>query len=210
MVPPDKNQFDYTSSLINAFDQNTDPDSAEGPTIAITSCAQGSGSAQIVIEVINKALSMEKTIVFIDFNSKKPVSLNIEKKNQLSLSAFLSAQGPLVSRGVLTWVSPQNGDKLNEEFTGKEINLLLEKAREMSDFVLVRPPAILNNNLSELIISQCDQVYFVMKQEKTSYYEVQHAINRSRRIGKEPTGLIFNARRLLIPEFIYQMFFHAR
>lgn len=210
-----KNVSPFASDILNAIERKAHSQNGvaagRARIVAVFSCSRRDGGSTIVEELARGAQQLGRRVALIDLNIHDHYNFGKLQSKKLDLFEALTTEegSSLVSpdEGLL-WIAPlpDQAEKI-PNIRGKYLMSLFERLREPFDYVFVDAPAILNSNLSELISLTVDQSYLVVRQQKTSQVHAEHAIERFTEIGRPPTGLIFNDRRLIIPNMIYRLFF---
>jgi capsular exopolysaccharide synthesis family protein len=172
-------------------------------SIMITSPGVGEGKS---ITTTNLAISLaqnNKKVLIVDANIRKPSIHQIFKiKNSLGLTNILIGQKTLEETlnqteiGRVSVVTsgpiPNNSEKL---FRSALLEQLLEKAKELFDYVLVDAPTILEEKDPKIIAGRCDGVILVIKNGKTEENLALEAKNALEVANAKILGVVLNAKR---------------
>ncbi len=172
-------------------------------SIMITSPGYGEGKS---ITTANLAISLaqdSKKVLIIDADIRRPSIHQIFKiKNTVGLTNVLIGQKKLEETlnqtefgriGVLTsGPIPTNTEKLLRSVL---LEQLLEKAKELYDYVLVDVPPVLEENDTKIIASQCDGVILVVRNGKTEDYLAVEAKNSLEVAHAKILGVVLNSKR---------------
>jgi capsular exopolysaccharide synthesis family protein len=172
-------------------------------SIMITSPSYGEGKS---ITTANLAISLaqdNKKVLIIDANVRNPSIHQIFKiKNSIGLTNILIGQKRLEEAlnqtefgriGVVTsGPIPDNTEKL---FRSIMLEQLINKSKEIYDYVLIDVPPVLEVNDTKIIAGQTDGVILVLKNGKTEDYLAIEAKNSLEVAQAKMLGVILNAKR---------------
>ncbi|MFC0560056.1 CpsD/CapB family tyrosine-protein kinase [Halalkalibacter alkalisediminis] len=172
-------------------------------SIMITSPTYGEGKS---ITTANLAISLaqnSKKVLIIDANIRNPSIHQIFKiKNTIGLTNVLIGQKALEETlnqtefgriGVVTsGPIPNNSEKL---FRSVLLEQLLDKAKELYDYVLIDVPPVLEENDSKIMASLCDGVILVVRNGKTEDALALEAKKSLVMVHANLLGVILNGKR---------------
>ncbi|KYG27668.1 CpsD/CapB family tyrosine-protein kinase [Alkalihalobacillus trypoxylicola] len=172
-------------------------------TIAITSANEGEGKSTITANLALSLAEDGKRVLILDMNVRNPAIHKIfHIKNSLGLTNVLIGQkhieevilqtgDPLIGV-VVSGPIPYNSERL---YKSPLMEKVLEKAKQLYDFVLIDTPSILNESDTKVISSKSEGVIMIVQHGKT---EDQSAIEAKKllQIAKAKLiGVIVNRRR---------------
>lgn len=202
------NNVSYAIGLLNAMAHNA----SNGQIIsAILPCKAGDGATAVVKDIVKCAQKSGKRLALLDLDIFYPTDFSNLKITKADLWGFVNkAQKEQIAcpkEGVL-WIGPgENKEKLAADLGIQEVKNLIDRLKDNFDIIIFDCPPVLGSNICETISLNVEQSYLVVKQESTTYFQVNHAIERLRRIGVEPAGIILSGRRLTIPRAFYKLLF---
>lgn len=197
--------------LLNAIERNAASNGSHAIRVALLGCGQGDSAPRVLVEMAKSAAAVGRRVAIIDLDLQRPRDLSALGCPRTDLSAFGANPDAPLPDGNPVWIGGEPGVALAPgQVPGRAVSQLLKRTAGAFDLVLVEGPALLNNNLGDMIIDGCDQTYLIVRQNTSTLYEVDHAIERVRRLGHEPSGLIFTDRSRSIPQFVYRLLFGGR
>ncbi len=148
--------------------------------IVVTSCSPGDGKSFISKNIAINLANINKKVLFIDADLRKSTLVsNVRFKSQsklLGLSHFLSGQADL--NDVLYHDNVYNLDTIfvgsyppnpAELLANDLFKILIDKAREVYDYVIIDSPPVGSVIDSVIISNICDGIVMVIKAHHTSY-----------------------------------------
>lgn len=194
--------------LLNAMNRRA----GGGPIrAAVLPCKTGDGATTVVGELVKCAQMSGRTVALLDMNFMHPSVYPGLRANRLDLDDFLEYGNfdPIrcPEDGILWTGSNRRNVNLALELGLKDVQGLISRFGDDFDLVVIDGPAVLHNNLSEIIALSVDQTYMVVRQERTTQMQAFQALDRLRRLNIEPAGFIYNDRKRSIPDSVYHLFF---
>jgi len=197
--------------LLNAMDRRA----GGGPIrAAILPCRSGDGATTVVGELVKCAQMSGRTVALLDMNFMHPSVYPGLRANRQDLDDFLEYGNYDAIRcpedGILWTGSNRRNVNLALELGLRDVQELLARFGDDFDLVIIDGPAVLHNNLSEIIALSVAQTYLVVRQQQTTQLHALQAADRLRRLNIEPSGFIFNDRKRPIPESVYRLVFGVK
>ena len=178
---------------------------------AILPCRSGDGATTVVKQLIKSVRKTNYRIAVLDLNVIDPSKSLVEGVVREDLAPLFDRENTDEVRcpdnGIFYAGVSDGEQELAMELGIPEINALLERFKNNFSLIIIDGPALLSTNLSEIISLCVNQTYLVVRQETTAHFQVNHAIDRLKRLGVKASGIILNDRRLPIPSFVHRLFF---
>lgn len=170
-------------------------------TILFTSTMSNEGKSDTSFAVAASMGSIGKKVLLIDADIRKSVVVKRREINGRTngLSQYLSGQKKLgeviyhtnvenVDMILAGPYSPNPAELLEDEL----FTALLEKARELYDYIIIDTPPMLSLIDGAIIANQCDGAVIVVKSGAISYHMAQKVKNQLEKSGCRILGVVLN------------------
>jgi len=180
-------------------------------TILVTSLHPGEGKTFVSTNLASILAKANKKVVIVDFDLHKPkVNQRLGIDNDKGVSSYLIGKEKIeviINKGVqknldvITAgpVPPNASEIIISERTEK----LIEKLKEMYDYVIVDTPPLLLISDSQVLVNHVDMALFVLNSQKASREGVRYLEEFISKLETKSTALILNSIKIQRWKYYY-------
>ncbi len=191
--------------LLNEIDRHVE---STAPCVAVLPCCAGDGATTAVRELVEGAKRAGRKIALLSLNGRDPEGFNSLADEIQPFDSRNLHLDPEANNLVICY-RHEGGTAEGTEITLRELKAAIAEMSAKFDLIVVDGPPLFSDNFSEIIALACDRLYITVRQQKTTQFQLRRVLDRLEGLDVKPSGLLFNDRRLLVPDFLYRLFFRS-